>query len=79
MTEQTPAPRCWCGGEVGPRVPGDARGLGCLEDLHHDWRCNCFPEHGPNDECTCPGCWACSGHVMGCTCDIAWDCEHKDR
>lgn len=30
-------PRCWCGGEVGPRVPGDASGLGCLENINHDY------------------------------------------
>lgn len=29
--------RCWCGGEVGPRTPGDDDGLGCLEHLSHDW------------------------------------------
>lgn len=29
--------RCWCGGEVGPRVPGDDDGLGCFDDIHHDW------------------------------------------
>ncbi len=29
--------------------------------------------HGPNEPCTCPGCWACAGHVVGCTCDIDWD------
>lgn len=29
--------RCWCGGKVGPREPGDANGLGCLEDIHHVW------------------------------------------
>jgi len=29
--------RCWCGGEVGPREPGDSQGLGCLEDIYHDW------------------------------------------
>lgn len=29
--------------------------------------------HGPDEPCTCGGCWACLGHVMGCTCDIAWD------
>lgn len=28
---------CWCGGDVGPRVPGDADGLGCLEDVRHVW------------------------------------------
>lgn len=38
--------------------------------------CNCFP-HSPNDPCTCDGCHACAGHVVGCTCDIAWDCEHE--
>lgn len=29
--------RCWCGGDVGPRVPGDADGDGCLEDVTHNW------------------------------------------
>jgi hypothetical protein len=29
--------------------------------------------HGPDDPCTCPGCWACAGQVVGCTCDIDWD------
>lgn len=38
--------------------------------------CNCFP-HGPDQPCTCEGCWACSGHQLGCTCDINWDCEHR--
>lgn len=38
--------------------------------------CGCFP-HGPDEPCTCTGCWACAGHVVGCTCDIAWDCEHR--
>jgi hypothetical protein len=28
---------CWCGGEVGPREPGDANGLGCLENIYHVW------------------------------------------
>lgn len=37
--------------------------------------CNCFP-HGPDEPCTCEGCWACEGHVKGCTCDINWDCKH---
>jgi len=38
-----PAPRvvpnefCWCGGEVGSRVPGDHLGLGCLLDITHNW------------------------------------------
>ena len=26
--------RCWCKGEVGPRTPG---GIGCLENITHDW------------------------------------------
>lgn len=29
---------CWCGGEVGTQIPGDADGLGCLEDIYHEWR-----------------------------------------
>ena len=32
--------------------------------------------HLVREPCTCGGCWACEGHVVGCTCDIAWDCEH---
>lgn len=27
--------RCECGGLIGPRDPGDERGLGCLEDINH--------------------------------------------
>ena len=23
--------------------------------------------------CTCDGCWACSGRLIGCTCDVDWD------
>lgn len=33
--------RCWCGGEVGPRTPGDVAGLGCLADITHDWAWAC--------------------------------------
>lgn len=35
--------------------------------------------HGPNEPCTCDGTTVdggpcvCTGHVLGCTCDIAWD------
>jgi hypothetical protein len=29
---------CWCGGQVGPREPGDADGLGCLENIYHHWK-----------------------------------------
>ena len=29
--------------------------------------------HGPDEPCTCNGCWHCTGHVVGCTCDIDWD------
>ena len=29
--------KCWCGGRVGPRSPGDADGLGCLDSIYHDW------------------------------------------
>jgi len=29
--------------------------------------------HGPDDPCTCEGCWACKGAEVGCTCDIDWD------
>jgi hypothetical protein len=34
-----------------------------------------FP-HGPDDPCTCDGCWACNGRIVGCTCDITWDWKH---
>lgn len=39
--------------------------------------CNCYP-HGPDEPCTCDGCWACKGHEAGCTCDINWDCTAGD-
>jgi hypothetical protein len=29
--------------------------------------------HGPDEPCTCEGCWCCRGHVVACTCDIDWD------
>lgn len=29
--------KCWCGGAVGPREPGDGLGLGCLESIYHVW------------------------------------------
>lgn len=29
--------RCWCGGEVGFRIPADEQGLGCLENIYHDY------------------------------------------
>lgn len=35
-----------------------------------------FP-HGPDEPCTCDDChggrYGCTGHVIGCTCDIEWD------
>lgn len=30
--------RCWCGGEVGQRSPGDESGLGCMRNVTHNWR-----------------------------------------
>lgn len=36
-------------------------------------RLNEAAPHGPDEPCTCDGCWACKGHVVGCTCDIDWD------
>lgn len=39
--------------------------------------CDCYP-HGPDDPCTCDGCWACEGHITGCTCDINWECTSYD-
>lgn len=32
---------------------------------------NHYPERG--EPCGCDGCWACAGHVLGCTCDVDWD------
>ena len=29
--------------------------------------------------CSCDGCWACSGHVAGCTCDVDWDRMADER
>lgn len=29
--------------------------------------------HSAQQPCTCAGCWACTGRVDGCTCDIDWD------
>lgn len=31
------------------------------------------------DECSCEGCWACEGHVAGCTCDVDWDALAEER
>lgn len=28
--------------------------------------------------CACDGCWACSGHVTGCTCDVDWDTVREE-
>jgi hypothetical protein len=28
--------------------------------------------HGPDEPCTCAGCWDCKGAAVGCTCDIDW-------
>lgn len=49
--------------------------------------------HGPNEPCTCDGtardgspcgatfdgqtCGAVGGHLLGCTCDIAWDTAYE--
>lgn len=35
--------------------------------------------HGPGEACTCNGCWACDGNVVGCTCDIDWDVAFEAR
>lgn len=35
--EHVPDLKCWCGGAVGRRDPGDAEGLGCLDSIYHDW------------------------------------------
>lgn len=39
--------------------------------------CNCYP-HGPDEPCTCSGCWACPGGEVGCACDINWSCTSYD-
>jgi hypothetical protein len=36
MAEAEKDPRCWCGGQRGPRVPADADGWGCLDDINHE-------------------------------------------
>lgn len=33
-----PGEKCWCGGAVGRREPGDENGLGCLADISHNWQ-----------------------------------------
>jgi hypothetical protein len=38
----------------------------------------CIP-HGPKEPCTCTGCTGCVGREVGCTCDIDWDCPHKEK
>lgn len=53
--------KCWCGSLVGPRVPGDQRGVGCLADITHDWtgtRCpTCIhPEGYDRLSGPCPTC-----------------------
>jgi len=30
--------RCWCGGDVAQRSPGDSDGLGCAANIMHNWR-----------------------------------------
>jgi hypothetical protein len=35
--------------------------------------------HGPDDPCTCDGCWACAGHVVACTCDIDWNALYESK
>jgi len=29
--------------------------------------------------CSCTGCWACTGHVVDCTCDVDWDALFEAR
>lgn len=36
--------KCWCGGAVGPRNPGDSEGLGCLDSIYHDWSATGRPD-----------------------------------
>jgi hypothetical protein len=35
--------------------------------------------HGPDEPCTCEGCWACTGNEVGCTCDIDWDALYESK
>jgi len=34
--------------------------------------CDQIP-HGPDEKCTCTGCWSCDGGEVGCDCDIDWE------
>lgn len=31
------------------------------------------------EACSCEGCWACAGHMAGCTCDVDWDALYEQR
>lgn len=59
---------CWCGGDVGPREPGDADGVGCLADITHDWRLRVMTD----EQC----CWlSCKGGACEtCPCCSAGYC-----
>lgn len=39
--------------------------------------CDCYP-HTASQPCTCNGCRYCTGHKIGCTCDINWACTEHD-
>jgi hypothetical protein len=58
---------CWCGGEVGPREPGDANGLGCLENIHHVWAFQQTPLFNfTEDRCGYGGCELPEGSCPSC-------------
>lgn len=60
--------KCWCGGEVGRREPGDENGNGCLENIYHDWSLK--PEIKVESLCGCV-CFTCRhlDHCHGVYCD----------
>jgi len=47
------------------------------EVIEHHRRMTEACPHGVNEPCTCDGCWACAGRVVGCTCDIDWDVMYE--
>lgn len=47
-----------------------------MSEERPDW-CVGVP-HGPDEPCTCTGCWACKGAELECSCDIDWSCVYGD-
>lgn len=59
---------CWCGGQVGARVPGDFRGVGCLDNISHNWN-PCSYTTSTADYCHAHG-----GHMS----NPAGECDGRD-